>query len=119
MTTDAVGLAPLDREAAAADESPIYELFIGLMTIISLFIVFFQVVVRAPQVDTILTSSDTLVCLLFLWDFARSYRRDASSAPTCSASAQDRRCRTGCSTCSGASPGSASCGSCGSSASPG
>jgi len=78
MTTDAVGLAPLDREAATADESPIYELFIGLMTIISLFIVFFQLVVRAPQVDTILTSSDTLVCLLFLWDFARSYRRAPS-----------------------------------------
>jgi voltage-gated potassium channel len=75
MTADAVGLAPLDRQAAAADESPIYELFIGLMTIISLGIVFFQVVVRAPQVDAILTSSDTLVCLLFLWDFARSYRR--------------------------------------------
>jgi voltage-gated potassium channel len=75
MTADAVSVAPLDRLAAAADESPIYELFIGLMTIISLIIVFFQLIVRVPQVDVILTSSDTLVCLLFLWDFARSYRR--------------------------------------------
>ena len=75
MTADAVGIAPLDREAAAEDESPMYELFIGLMTIISLIIVFFQLVVRVPQVDAILASTDTLVCLLFLFDFARSYRR--------------------------------------------
>ena len=75
MTADAVGAAPLDRQAAAANESPIYELFIGLMTIISLISVFFQLIVRVPQVEVILTSTDTLVCLLFLWDFARSYRR--------------------------------------------
>lgn len=75
MTADAVDVAPLDRHAAEANESPIYELFIGLMTIISLIIVFFQLVVRVPQVDDILASTDTLVCLLFLFDFARSYRR--------------------------------------------
>ncbi len=74
MTADAVDVAPLDRQAAAVNESPVYELFIGLMTIISLIIVVFQVIVRAPQVDVILTSTDTLVCLLFLYDFGRSYR---------------------------------------------
>ena len=75
MTADDVAVAPLDRQAAAMNESPIYELFIGLMTIISLIIVFFHVIVRVPQVDAILTSTDTLVCFLFLFDFARSYRR--------------------------------------------
>ncbi len=75
MTADAVGVAPLDREAAAENESPMYELFIGLMTIISLIIMFFQLVARVPQVDAILASTDTLVCFLFLFDFARSYRR--------------------------------------------
>ena len=55
------------------------------MTIISLIIVFFQQFVRVPQVDAILASSDTLVCVVFLRDRAVvSPRR--SSGPTCSAS---------------------------------
>jgi hypothetical protein len=77
MTADPVAVAPLDRPAPVANESPVYELFIGLMTIISLIIMFFNVVVRRPEVEAILASTDTLVCLLFLFDFARSYRRAA------------------------------------------
>ena len=75
MTADAVDLAPLDRHAAAVNESAVYELFIGLMTIISLIVVAFQLFVRMPQVEVILASTDTLLCLLFLYDFGRSYRR--------------------------------------------
>ena len=119
MTADAVGVAPLDREAAAVNESPMYELFIGLMTIISLIIVFFQLVVRLPQVDAILASTDTLVCLLFLFDFARSYRRAPVKRVYMFGERPGGPCRAACSTCSGASRRSASSGSCGSSASPG
>jgi voltage-gated potassium channel Kch len=77
MTADRVEVAPSSQsvDARDANESPVYELFIGLMTIISLIIMFFQIVVRRPEVDVILVSTDTLVCLLFLFDFARSYRR--------------------------------------------
>jgi len=53
----------------------VHELFIGLMTIISLVVVLFEVFVRSPQVDTILASCDTLACLVFLFDFARSFRQ--------------------------------------------
>jgi voltage-gated potassium channel Kch len=57
------------------DESSMYELFMGLMTIASLVVMFFIVVVRVPQVDAILVSTDTLFCVIFLVDFAKSLAR--------------------------------------------
>ena len=77
MTANAVGVAPLDRPDAARDpnERAVYELFIGLMTIMSLIVMVFLVFVRRPEVETILASTDTLLCILFLFDFLRSYRR--------------------------------------------
>jgi voltage-gated potassium channel len=77
MTADAVDIAPSERPATAydANESPVYELFIGLMTVISLIVMVFLVFVRRPEVEAILASTDTLVCLLFLFDFLRSYHR--------------------------------------------
>jgi voltage-gated potassium channel len=59
----------------AEDESSIYELFMGLMTIASLVVMFFILVVRVPQVDAILVSTDTLFCIIFIFDFARSLLR--------------------------------------------
>jgi hypothetical protein len=56
-------------------ESSMYELFMGLMTIVSLINTAMVLLVRSPEVDTILTSVDTLFCLLFLADFVRSFRR--------------------------------------------
>jgi voltage-gated potassium channel len=47
----------------------------GLMTIASLVVMFFIVVVRIPQVEAILVSTDTLFCIIFLFDFARSLTR--------------------------------------------
>jgi voltage-gated potassium channel len=77
MTTSAVDVARSDRPAAARDpsERAVYELFIGLMTIMSLIVMVFLVFVRRPEVETILASTDTLLCVLFLFDFLRSYRR--------------------------------------------
>ena len=46
------------------------ELFIGLMTIMSLIVMVFLVFVRRPEVEAILASTDTLLCVLFLFDFA-------------------------------------------------
>jgi hypothetical protein len=60
--------------APTAHDSSMYELFIGLNTIVSLLVAVMVVVITVPQVDSILHSVDTLFCLLFLFDFARSFR---------------------------------------------
>jgi voltage-gated potassium channel Kch len=55
-------------------DSSMYELFMGLNTIVSLFVALMILLVQVPQVDSILQSVDTLFCVLFLLDFARSFR---------------------------------------------
>lgn len=79
MTADAaaVGTQPVATPATAAGQGPssIYELFMGIMTIASLVIMVLILIVRVPEVDAILTGTDTLLCLLFLVDFARSLKR--------------------------------------------
>jgi voltage-gated potassium channel len=67
-----------EPEPEIQQESSMYELFMGLMTIVSLINTVMILIVRAPEVDTILTSVDTLFCLLFLADFTRSFRRAPS-----------------------------------------
>lgn len=52
-----------------------YEMFMGLLTILSLGVMAWMVVVRNPEVEAILVSVDTLFCFIFLADFARSLRR--------------------------------------------
>jgi voltage-gated potassium channel Kch len=78
MTADASAIAT-GRGPATTDgqrsESSIYELFMGIMTIASLVIMVLILVVRVPEVDAILVSTDTLLCLLFLVDFVRSLKR--------------------------------------------
>jgi voltage-gated potassium channel Kch len=79
MTVAAHGsTAASDAPAQAVHDSSMYELFIGLNTIVSLFVALMIVIVEVPQVDTILHSVDTLFCVLFLFDFARSFRHAPS-----------------------------------------
>jgi voltage-gated potassium channel Kch len=59
-------------------DSSMYELFIGLNTIVSLLVALMIVVVEVPEVDSILHSVDTLFCLLFVFDFVRSFRHAPS-----------------------------------------
>ena len=56
----------------AAGENPNYELFIGLLTLFSLVIALFIVLIPVPAVDEVLRGADTLICVIFLLDFARS-----------------------------------------------
>ncbi|MDH5243165.1 MAG: ion transporter [Chloroflexota bacterium] len=66
-------------ETAAGRPSPggnsMYELFMGFMTITSLIVMVMLLLVRVPEVETILASTDTLFCLFFLADFVRSVTR--------------------------------------------
>jgi voltage-gated potassium channel len=52
---------------------PTYELFIGFLTILSIGVVFVRLFVPTPQVDDILTGTDSLLCVIFLFDTFRSW----------------------------------------------
>ena len=54
-------------------DRPGYELWIGILTVLSLGIVGFEVLIRNPQVDDILIGTDGLLCLIFLLDTLRSW----------------------------------------------
>jgi voltage-gated potassium channel len=54
------------------EDNPNYELFIGLLTLISFAITFFIVLVPVKEVDEVLRGADTLICIIFLLDVARS-----------------------------------------------
>jgi voltage-gated potassium channel len=62
----------------APDQSSMYELFMGILTIMSLGVMAFKLLVRVPEVDAILGAVDTLFCVIFLVDFARSLSRAPS-----------------------------------------
>jgi voltage-gated potassium channel len=77
MTTPsdpAIPAAPPVDPGAAGDlgESSMYELFMGILTIMSLAVMAFRLLVRVPQIEGILGGVDTLFCFIFLVDFARS-----------------------------------------------
>jgi len=54
-------------------DRPGYEVFIGILTVVSLGIVAFQLVVRSEQVQDILVGTDALLCFIFLLDTLRSW----------------------------------------------
>src|SRR5262245_57133345 len=68
-----------DRDSTAAAgrrrgiDRPGYEIWISVLTILSLGIVAFRLLVRVPQVDDILLGTDTLLCVIFLFDVYRSW----------------------------------------------
>jgi voltage-gated potassium channel Kch len=80
MTAHAASVPPSSAgEAGPLVEQPApYDLFIGLMTLLSVVVMILASVVRVDAVDTILTSTDTLFCVVFLLDFAHCYRRAPS-----------------------------------------
>jgi hypothetical protein len=77
MTAHAASVPPSSRSQAASlvDPPAPYDLFIGLMTMLSVVVMILASVVRVEAVDTILTSTDSLFCVVFLIDFAHRYRR--------------------------------------------
>jgi voltage-gated potassium channel len=70
MTDDAISLPAAQPEDV--QQSSMYELFMGLLTIMSLGVMAMLLLARDPAIDGILTGVDTLFCLIFLVDFARS-----------------------------------------------
>jgi hypothetical protein len=73
--TAAPGTAGAPRasdEQAGRASSTGYEMFIGLLTVLSLGLMVWMVIVRNPEVQGILVIVDTLFCVVFLFDFARS-----------------------------------------------
>src|SRR4051812_24962679 len=73
------GLAPADghaSDAASRREAihrPAYEVFIGILTVLSLGIVVLDFFVNSVQVHDIMIGTDALLCLIFLVDTARSW----------------------------------------------
>ncbi len=53
--------------------TPTYELFMGFLTILAILDVGLILLVDSPQVNDILAGMDTLLCLIFLADTARSW----------------------------------------------
>jgi voltage-gated potassium channel len=68
--------------ASAAVKEPAengsYELFMGILSILSIGVMVWIVFVRDPLVQDILIGVDLLFCLIFLVDFARSFARAPS-----------------------------------------
>lgn len=74
MTTATDRSAPVSRPA----EDNGYEMFMGVLTIISLGVMAAMVFARNDQVWAILSIVDTLFCFIFLVDFARSLHRSSN-----------------------------------------
>ena len=72
--------AETSEDVGLEDESSIYELFMGILTILSLFVMAWLLFAASPQVATILASMDTVFCLIFLVDFVRSLRHAPSKS---------------------------------------
>jgi voltage-gated potassium channel len=68
-----ISQAPADR--MAPEEVSIYELFIGLLGLMSIVIAALQLVTDPGPSDTVLAGADFLLCMVFLFDFGRSLRR--------------------------------------------
>jgi voltage-gated potassium channel len=58
--------------APAPEQASIYELFIGLLSVMSIVIIVFQLLTPPGPSHTVLAGADFLLCLVFLFDFARS-----------------------------------------------
>ena len=63
------------RRPREAVVHPDYEIFIAILTVLSLAIVTFQLVVRTPQVAAIFAGVDVILCILFVLDTLRSWYR--------------------------------------------
>src|SRR3990172_8796555 len=78
MTTHAAPLAADSTAKEAPAENNAYELFIGVLSIMSIGVMIWMVFVRDPLVDTILITVDFIFCMIFLIDFVRSFRQAPS-----------------------------------------
>jgi voltage-gated potassium channel len=62
----------MGEEARPVNSS--YELFMGILSIMSIGVMIWMVFVRDPLVQDILIYVDTMFCFIFLTDFVRSFR---------------------------------------------
>src|SRR6476646_3557329 len=80
-TSATTATTPVDSDTGdGPGQSSMYELFMGILTIMSLAVMAFRQLVRVPQIEAILASVDTLFCLIFLVDFARSFSQAPSKS---------------------------------------
>ena len=69
----------MEAETTAGSSNTMYQVFILLLTLFSLAIMVLLLLPRlSPATTVTLTAVDTLICFVFLWDFARSMRRAES-----------------------------------------
>ena len=60
---------------APTEEASVYDLFIGLLSVISIVIIVLILLTPSGPSEAILFAADTLLCLVFLFDFGRSLAR--------------------------------------------
>ena len=60
---------------AGAEPNIIYELFMALLTFLSMGVVISMILIPFAEVDTVLFETDALICVVFLFDVARSLSR--------------------------------------------
>ena len=60
---------------AGREANVIYELFIALVTLLSMIVLALYIVLPMEQVDTVLYETDALLCVIFLFDVARNLSR--------------------------------------------
>ncbi len=75
MTADAATPDRTSVDSEYRSGTSTYELFMGILTIISLGVMAWQFLASNPQIAAILSVTDTIFCLIFLLDFVRSVRR--------------------------------------------
>ncbi len=77
MTTAPVATQDTGRPATTSTATG-YDMFMGLLTVFSLVVMAWMVVVRDPEVEAILVVVDTVFCAIFLMDFALNLKRAPS-----------------------------------------
>ena len=60
---------------AGREANVIYELFIALVTLLSMIVLALYIVLPGDQVDTVLFETDAFICVIFLFDVARNLSR--------------------------------------------
>jgi voltage-gated potassium channel len=77
MTTESTAV-PAGAPDEVAHENSSYELFVGILSILSILVMVWIVFVRDPLVQEILIAVDLVLCVIFLLDFVRSLARAPS-----------------------------------------
>ena len=74
MTADTAGRSGGYGRTGAGGSTSTYELFMGILTLLSLGVMAWLLFASNEQIQAILVATDTVFCLVFLLDFVRSLR---------------------------------------------